>query len=47
MVVTVMVVLLPGATEGGFAAQVVAAAGSEQVTVTLEAKPPVAPIATV
>jgi hypothetical protein len=46
-VVTVIVVVLPGATEAGFAAQVVAAAGSEQVTVTLEAKPLLAPMATV
>src|SRR5260370_20420779 len=47
MVVMVMAVLLPGATDRGLAAQVVAAAGSEQVTLTLEAKPLVPVIATV
>lgn len=39
VVVTVMVVLLPGATEAGFAAQVVAAAVSEQLTLTLPEVP--------
>jgi hypothetical protein len=42
-----MTVLLPGATDAGFATQVVAAAGSEQVTATLEANPPEALIARV
>jgi hypothetical protein len=47
IVVTVIVVFVPGATEAGFAVQVVAAAGSEQVTATLEANPPAALMARV
>jgi len=40
MVVTVMVVFVTWRDRGGFAVQVVAAAGSEQVTLTLEEKAP-------
>jgi hypothetical protein len=47
VVVTVMVVLLPGATEDGLAEQVVAAAGREQENETLEAKPSMAATAMV
>src|SRR5260370_7445626 len=47
IVVTVMTMLDPGATDGGFAAQVVAAAGTEQVTATLDQNPPLTPLPTV